>query len=160
MAKGIFELVIAAIIGIAVFVMNVRFNQNCGGYLKQAADANTVELATTRIGMALEYIEKEGLTSGYTSIIYKTEKENVGFWYENIKACKQELDSVSGKSQLEQTNVLMKVRESLLDDGKDGTELTVPTGISRYPNNLIWAIAIWFAIGMGIFGIYDIQKEL
>ena len=119
----------------------IKFKQECAGYLKQAADANTVDIAIDRLDKALSYIETHNLTNGYTSVVYKTEDENIGFWYTNIKACKQELEKCMESSQLEQTNVLMKVRESLTDTDQDGTVLTIPSGIYKYPDNTKFAIA-------------------
>ena len=34
----------------------------------------------------------------------------------------------------------MKLRESLTDVDQNGTTLTIPYGISRYPNNLLYGI--------------------
>lgn len=120
---------------IITIIVGVRFNQNCSGYIKQAADANSVELALQRLDMAIAYVEDNELTDGYTSIFYKTEDDNIGFWYQNLKTCREELVNCLESTQLEKTNVLLKVRESLTDEGKDGTELTLPNGISRYPSN-------------------------
>jgi len=132
-------------------VKNIKFQQQCSGYLKQAADANTPELALDRINLALNYIESHNLTKGYTSVLWKTEDENIEFWYNNIKACKSELENCLEDSQLEKSNVLMKVRESLTDNGDSGTKLTIPSGISRYPNNLLFGIfnilaCVWFCL--------------
>ena len=124
-------------------MQSIKFSQQCGGYLKQAADANTVELALERIDKAIAYIEANGLTSGYTSVLWRTEDENIEYWYRNIKACREELENNLDASSLEKSNVLMKVRETLTDDGKEGTELTVPPGISRYPYNLVYGIFLW-----------------
>ena len=88
----------------------------------------------------MDYIESNGLVIGYTSVLWKTEDENIGFWYRNIKACQRELVECKNKSQLEKTNVLMKVRESLTDNGENGTVLTIPSGISRYPSNGFFAL--------------------
>lgn len=132
--------ILALIVPTVCIVKSVAFNQQCGGYLKQAADANTPELALERLNFAVEYIEAHGLTSGYTSVLWKTEDENVGYWYQNIKACQQELQQCLDGTQLEKSNVLMKVRESLTDDGKEGVTLTVPHGISRYPYNALLGI--------------------
>ena len=126
--------------GICV-VKSIQFTQNCAGYLKQAADANTVELALERVNLALEYIEANKLTDGYTSVLWRTEDENIGYWYRNIKACQGELEGCLDAEPLEKSNVLMKVRESLTDEGEKGVDLTIPDGISRYPNNAAWGIA-------------------
>ena len=141
--KAIFLFIISLIVPIICVVQSIKFSQQCGGYLKQAADANTVELALERIDKAIAYIEANGLTSGYTSVLWRTEDENIEYWYRNIKACREELENNLDASSLEKSNVLMKVRETLTDDGKEGTELTVPPGISRYPYNLVYGIFLW-----------------
>lgn len=160
MAKGIIKIFIGGIIFFIIVAMHIEFIQNCAGYLKQAADANTTEIALSHIELALEYIECHGLTHGYTSVIWRTEDENIGFWYENIKACREELREAAGKSQLEQTNVLMKVRESLTDTGDGGTVLTVPDGISRYPHNAIFGVLMIFGALMLVLGYTDIRAKL
>jgi hypothetical protein len=67
-------------------------------------------------------------------------------------------------SQLEKSNVLMKVRESLTDAEEGGTSLTIPQGISRYPNNAAWMIFGWlsalFFIGSASWMFYKWQDEL
>ena len=128
-------IVFSLISPIITIIVGVKFKQNCSGYIKQAADANSVELALQRLDMAIAYVEDNELTDGYTSIFYKTEDDNIGFWYQNLKTCREELVTCLESTQLEKTNVLLKVRESLTDDGKEGTELTLPNGISRYPDN-------------------------
>ena len=69
-------ILISLIVPIIVIVKSVQFKQECSGYLKQAADANTVELALERLNLALDYIESHNLTSGYTSVLWRTENEN------------------------------------------------------------------------------------
>ena len=137
---------------------SVQFNQQCAGYLKQAADANTVELALERVNMALDYIESHGLTSGYTSVLYRTEDENIEYWYKNIKACQSELEANKNASSLEKSNVLMKVRESLTDNGEEGTELTIPAGISRYPDNLMWGILRIISLILFFLAFYHFRE--
>ena len=144
---------IGLIVPTVLIVKSIKFDQQCGGYLKQAADANTPELALERINMAIDYIEANQLTSGYTSLIWKTEDENIGFWYQNILACRDELQSCLESSQLEKTNVLMKVRESLTDNSDGSVKLTVPDGISKYPNNWLWAILLTLSMLVLIIGV-------
>ena len=132
--------IIGFIAPITCIVKHEIFFQQCGGFLKQAADASTPEMALERINLAIDYIEAHGLTNGYTSVLYKTEDENIGFWYKNIIAARSELESCLDAPQLEQSNVLMRVREALTDNGESGTTLTIPYGISRYPQNGLWGI--------------------
>lgn len=137
-------------------VKTIQFDQKCGGFLKQAADAGSVELAERQLNLAIDYIEANNLTSGYTSVLYKTEDENVGFWYENLKVCQKELAGIKGNSTLESTNVLMKLRESLTDNSKNGTKLTIPDGIGRYPNNKWFMVANLLSFFLCIYAIWPL----
>jgi len=143
--------VLIGLYGMMVF-RDITYTQNCGGYLKRAADANTVELAKKSLGTAIEYAKDHNLTKGYTSIIYKTPDEDIGFWFTNLSASLEELKNISpGASKLEKTNVLMKLRETLLDNDKDGTSITEPEGISLYPHNktFFWLqIILWILFGI------------
>ena len=58
----------------------------------------------------------------------------------------------------------MKVRESLTDEGEKGTELTVPPGISVYPNNIIYGFLlglsfVFFTMGSWLIVVYK-EDEL
>lgn len=149
---GVILILLSWIVPTILTVKSIQFDQDCGGYLKNAADANSVELASERIGKAVDYIEYNKLTDGYTSVLYRTEDENVGYWYANIKACQRELDSCQDATQLEKSNVLMKVRESLTDNGESGTDLTLPKGISRYPHNTLWGVLLTISFLIKILG--------
>jgi hypothetical protein len=119
----------------------IKFNIDCGGHVKRAADSNTIELATQELKTVLDYLEEHKLTEGYTSILYRTPDEDVGFWYQNLKASLGELEQVSSTAtQLEKSNLLIKLRETLLDQGKEGISITKPDGISRFPLNTAYAI--------------------
>lgn len=137
--------------------MRINFNQNCLGYLRQASDANTIELAMDRLGKALEYIEEKGWTDGYTSIVWKTEDENVGFWYANLKASYKELANALDATQLEQTNVLMKLRETLTEQGEKGVHITYPSGLWKHPHNSTFALIIWIVNILGFFALVGIS---
>lgn len=143
--------------------LRVEFNQNCTGYLKQAADANTIELAIDRLDKAIEYVELQDWTDGYTSVLWKTEDENIGFWYKNLKASRVELEKALNSSQMEQTNVLMKLRETLTDNNENGTHITYPDGLWKYPNNMEFAIFACFIhllfIGIWIYLLVRLVNE-
>ena len=155
----VFVLLFAALVVIGVCIFKrIEFKQNCSGYLHQAADASTVEICLDRLTKAIDYVEARGWTEGYTSVLYKTEDENVGFWYQNLKLCQDVLTASVGQESLVQSNVLMRVREVLTDNGEKGTKLTIPDGLVYYPNNLPWALARLFAWIM-LFGCYVAIKE-
>ena len=118
----------------------VTFSLNCNAYIKRAADASTVSIAKTELGKAIDYAERNNLTEGIVSVFIKDPKNDVGFWYGNMVAAYEELDGLSeDAAALEKTNVLMKLRESLTDNsGDNGMRVTVPNGISVYPNNVAY----------------------
>lgn len=137
-------------------VASIQFDRGCEGYLKRAADANTVELATKQLKTAIDYMEREGLTSGYTSVLYRTPDEDVGFWYTNVKSALGELEKMNpNATQLEKSNLLMKLRETLLDEGKT-SGITLPEGISVYPNNAAMGILGIFSLILMVAGIIAI----
>ncbi len=129
-------------------VKGVTFNQNVKGILKRAADASTIEIAKQELGTAIDYLETNNLTSGYTSILYKTPDEDIGFWYQNLKASHKELVELKSVSALERTNVLIKLRETLLDSGEN-LSVTYPEGLSVYPNNKLWTALMILALICG-----------
>ncbi len=143
-----------------LFVCSVRlykhivFQINISGHLKRAADANTIELAKGELAVVVAYLNQEGMTSGYTSIVYRTPDEDVGFWYNNIKASFEELVIVRpDAAQLEKSNILMKLRETLIDNGREGTEVTLPDGIDIFPHNAAYCIAFILSALGSIIGI-------
>lgn len=159
---GIFFLVILLIWGGVSIYNKAIFNINCGGLLKRAADANTIELAKQEMKLALDYMEQEGMTSGYTSVLYNSPSEDVGFWYKNIKSSYEELVSLPDDvTPLERSNILMKLRETLLDSGGDGaTKVTLPRGISIFPHNVLFAWWGWVSsILCCVFFVWCIKKN-
>jgi hypothetical protein len=132
-------------------VNNVQFDRNCEGFLKRSADANTIEIAKQQLKIAVDYCEDAGLTSGYTSIWYTTPDEEVGFWYQNLKSSLAGLYKIpADANDLLTSNVLMKLRETLLDDTDTGTSVTCPSGISIYPYNTAY---MWWGIISGLLTI-------
>lgn len=138
LSESVLLLMLSLCFPICALVIKIQFQQNCEGFLKQAADANTVELCLERLNKAITYVEDNNLTDGYTSVFWKTEDQNIGYWYKNLKACQEELQKCIQSSQLKKTNVLMKVRESLTDNSSNGTDLTIPSNIEFYPYNALW----------------------
>lgn len=132
-------------------VVDIHAKQGYIGYLKRAADANSIELAKTELTKAIAEIERRELTSGYTSILWRTPDEDLGFWYTNLKTSLKELLNLpETSSSLEKSNMLIKLRETLLDSTKEGDDVTYPDGISVFPNNGIIAIWGWGSIILAI----------
>jgi hypothetical protein len=138
---------------------SVVFKQNVTGYLKRAADANTIELAEIELSRVIRYLEEQELTTGNTSIFWDTPDNEIDFWYQNLKASQKELQNLDSDSPLERTNVLMKLRETLVDTGEK-TSVTVPDGLSVYPNNGLWAFLMLAAFLSLTAGLVLVLIEL
>ncbi len=159
------NILIIALILISVTIFGIRIykgvilKQNVTGFLKRAADANSIDLANGELTKSINYLEANNLTSGYTSILWKTPDEDIGFWYENLKASQNELQNLKPDSALEKTNVLMKLRETLIDSGEK-SRVTMPEGLAVYPNNLLWAALLSIAIFAGFTGFIILVVEI
>lgn len=137
-------------IGYRIHLSN-SFDRNCKAYIYRTSEANTVELATQELTIVINYLEKNNLTSGYTSIFVNDPAEDIGFWYTNLKESLNELQSLNSDSALEKSNVLLKLRETLLSEkGK----ANIPKGLNVYPHNLAWGIAILLAFFAAIVGLF------
>ena len=133
-------------------VDSVQFDRNCGGHLKRAADANSIEMAQAELQIAIDYIESNDLDTGYTSVLYTTPDEDLGFWAKNLNQANNELLAMidtDTATNLEKSNMLIKLRETLIDHkgGDTGDSVTVPRGTSRYPNN---ANYLWLCLSFGL----------
>ncbi len=156
--KGRLALIVIGIIFLVLFIiwavvriyLGIQFDRHLTGHLKRAADANTIELAIQEMKTAIDYMEKHDLTQGYTSVLYTTPDEDIGFWYTNLKQSLQELYTIKpDATPLEKSNVLMKLRETLLDEGKS-ISVTEPEGISIYPLNTIFFFWGWLSSVCGV----------
>ena len=115
-------------------VKSVRFSSQCGDYLKLSADANSIEIAEKRLTKAIDYLEENNITSGYTKAFVYYPKNDIGEWYSNLKIAQTQLREMLERediTELEESNMLMKLRETILDE--DGS-LTKPFCIALFPN--------------------------
>ncbi len=141
-------------------VKAVQFNVNCIQYIMRAADANTVKTAKEELAKAISYAERNNLTEGIVSIFVHQPKNDVWYWYKNMTEAYTELENLpEDATSLEKTNVLMKLRETLTDERESGVSVTIPEGISIYPNNVLYfwwgLLSIITCVGMWIlFAIF------
>lgn len=143
-------------------IQEVRMNQGCTGHLKRAADASTVEMALSELTLATNYLEAKRVTAGSTSILWETPNNDIGYWYQNLKNSEDELRKVDhSTSQTERTNVLMKLRETVLDHGEKGDYITCPDNIEIYPSQVFifssWLATLLLAFAAVIVGFLVIQ---
>lgn len=118
----------------------IVFDTQCKEYLSLAANANSIELARTNLDKAIQYIEQNQLTSGNTAFFIKGPSTDLTSWYANLKACQKEvwIMDVKKGTVLEETNLLMKLRESLMSEGL----IIIPENIALYPNQLLYMIVL------------------
>ena len=110
---------------------NIYFTRECGGHLARAASANTVETAIEELELSLRYLENTKRTEGYTSILYQTPAEDIGFWYRNLRQASQELQELPATtSALERSNMLMKLGMSRRTEA---AVFAVKAGVGRTP---------------------------
>lgn len=157
-ASTVFLIVIIAFMVVSHF----KFTIGCRDHLKRAADANTIKTARVELRTALAYMQVTKLTDGHVSIILKQPKNDIGFWFNNLMESFKELETVADDaSQLEKSNVLMKLRETILDETESGTKVTHPDWISIHPFNgtylflLIVLSLAWIISGCQILARLD-----
>ncbi len=144
---GLIIFLIGALMVIGPIVQEIQFNIGCGGYLKSAADAPTIELAKIELDTAISYMESENLTSGHSHLIIRNRQADVGYWYTRVKEARLEMDKITSESTDQESNImLMKLRETLLDEGDSGTVVTTPPHIALFP--LQWLLGIVFFLGV------------
>lgn len=131
-------------------VKSVSFQANCKDYLSMAADANSIVLAEKHLTTAIDYLEENNLTSGQARLFVRYPKNDISLWYENLKSAQYQLKDMIADgdyTELEQSNMLMKLRETLLDD--DGT-VTLPLAISLQPHG---TLLLWLNVTMWTFWV-------
>jgi len=120
----------------------------------------------SELEQAIKYAKGHNLASGYTSVLYKTPNEDIGFWYNNLCQLVVILDSLNfeNTTELEKSNTLIRVRESLVESGSKGeSSIIVPSGISRYPHNLfyeIWGLSGYIALILGTISLFIFLENL
>jgi len=104
------------------------------------------------LDIALKYLEDNDLTNGYSYYFIKDRQSDIGFWYTRLKTARSDLDAITvDASGLETSNILMKLRETLLD--REG--VVAPAGIAGYPYQRWFAFSgILSFIGLVFCGIF------
>jgi hypothetical protein len=112
-----------------------------------------VELARVELSKAVEAAKEQKLTEGFTSVLYQTPDEDVGFWFQNLSASLEELGALpANATPLESSNMLMKLRETLVQQGEKGDSLNAPSGITVHPYNLAFTLWGWFGLTLSFLG--------
>jgi hypothetical protein len=169
-ALCIFLCVVFALVPFFVYVpaivKGVQFDAQCLSYLKLAADANDTVIAEQYLSTAIKYLEDHNATSGNTSIIVQKPTNDIGIWYQNLKAAQAQLQEFNAsestgdykQDSLAESNILMKLRETLMDNGA----ITYPFMLEFAPNSVAWfwwMCLIWLLFFLAaIFGIVAYEE--
>lgn len=142
---------------------SVQFGANCKDYLKLSADANSVVLAEKHLTTAINYLEENNITSGQAKFFVAYPKNDISLWYENLKTAQsqlQEMIEMGEYTELEQSNMLMKLRETLLEDSGS---VTLPLAICLEPHGtlLLWLNStMWiFWVAVLLYGAYYLLEH-
>jgi hypothetical protein len=153
-----FPLIAWAIIRI---VAGVHFDINCGDHMERAGLANSIDLAQQEMEIIVKYAENNGMTSGYTSVFWNSPGDDVGFWYNNMKSSLEELRQVKpGATSLEKSNVLIKLRESVVYHTKESINTTAPDGISVFPHNIGYTCLLFSSLLAAVVGVLLFVSEM
>ncbi len=155
MPKIVIGMLLLAPIALLLMTMVVdafTMNVNAISRLKRAAGSNTIPVAAQELGAAVKYLETNGITSGFT--LFPIPSHDVGFWFQNLRDSLQELQAIRpDASSLEKSNVLMKLRETIMDDGV----VTKPPLISQYPIDARSIFLLLVALVAFVTGVYLIN---
>jgi hypothetical protein len=156
---GLGMVLLGALLLAAPISSNLSFSWNCEEYLKRAADSASPEKCGEELDKAIEYAKDNNLTKGNTGIFFKTPSCDIKFWFENLEKAREalkEVEPTGGESKataMEKSNVLMRVRETLLDSANKGVEVTLPPRIELYPHVLMLSVLFWVGLIIGLLGI-------
>jgi hypothetical protein len=141
---GVVACVPLVCVGIATWYQSYSFDVGCGNYLKRAADAPSIEMASAAMDTAIAYCRRNELTHGNGAIFFKKPEHDIGYWFNQLVSADEELDqALQEGGELIESNALMKLREVLLDASASGDSLTLPANISIAPNQLMWHAMFW-----------------
>ncbi|MFH0873547.1 MAG: hypothetical protein V1846_01755 [Candidatus Komeilibacteria bacterium] len=130
------------------------YKTGCQDYLKLAADAPSVEMAEEFLTKAVSYADAHGLTAGNSAYFWQTPSNDVGIWYRKMKRALKTASEIIERSQsgsgsltqLEKDNALIKIRQTLIDEGQSVT-VTEPQHITVFPLQWLFQLG-WLATGL------------
>lgn len=140
-AIGIGLMLPLCFVGCADLLASWKFSSECSGWLYAASNATNIPIARDRLGNALKYVEDNNLTQGSCHWFWSTPNTDLNVWYSNLKAAHTQLSTMPTQvTPLEESNSLMKLRETLTDQGQKGTYVVKPNGICWHP---YWSAWCW-----------------
>lgn len=128
--------VLAITVSIIAGVKSVRFTNGCTSYLKLAANSATIERAEPFLTKVVDYIQKNDLDFGNSSIFIERPANDLEEWSKNIRASRNLLIRLiddPNTSQLTKDNALLKIREIIVKESYNHGSVNVPDNIAFVP---------------------------
>jgi len=159
--------VLAVWVSVAVAARSIRFTNGCTGYLKLAANAATVERAEVFLTKVVDYIDKNDLNIGNSSIFIERPTNDLQEWSKNLRTARNLLARLiddPNTSQLTKDNTLMKIREVILKESNDDNSVNVPDNIALYPwqawfvmvTPFLWLLTVVFWV---LYALYPKKED-
>lgn len=63
-----------------------KFDNECSAYVEAAYRSNDIGQASKYLEQARKYLKDNGMTSGYTGVLYQNPKDNVDEWYDRLSS--------------------------------------------------------------------------
>ena len=143
-------------------ISTIYFRVKCETPLRKAALAETIPEAKVNLDKAIQFVEQNQLTTGYSSLFFKEDEYNITKWYATLKSAQSEIDIlyVKGYDQVEELDALIALLIKLTDipENKQCVFLNdivfVPTGIQFVPlYEFVWIMFLFSITICTILGI-------
>lgn len=153
----------------------------CGNHLERALKTNSVETARKELEIVVNYLEKNQITEGSTSVIswFLTlfglpsfdRSADVGFWYREVKGYSDSLNAMKRKLLYEEQYLILdKMKQRMwihtrrtkrsLPFFKSGWHAREPGGIWLFPYNGAFVLCLLLSIVSFLIGLYILFKHL
>lgn len=152
---GVLVIVVAvAVLGIQWYTCEFSLKQQLTTPLSRVAMSSNVQMASENLKDAIDYLERNHLTSGNSSMLFPDKLNDLEYFHTNLLNAQAELNrAVANKnmSQLEESNVLLRIKEVVTHHNATG-EVFLPANLEYYPHQWGGNILMWGMIIVGFFG--------
>ena len=154
--------IIAVMCIASAIISTIFFRIKCETPLRKAALAETLPEAKVNLDKAIQFVEQNWLTTGYSSLFFKDDEYNITKWYATLKSAQSEIDIlyVKGYDQVEELDALIALLIKLTDipENKQCVFLNdivfVPTGLQFVPlYESVWIVFLFSITVCAILGI-------
>ena len=153
----------------SAIISTIYFRVKCEIPLRKAALAETLPEAKVNLDKAIQFVEQNWLTTGYSSLFFKDDEYNITKWYATLKSAQSEIDIlyVKGYDKVEELDALIALLIKLtnIPENKQCIFLNdivfVPTGIQLAPLcESVWIVFLFSITICTILGItVDMEKD-